>query len=165
MYNSCYPQVAYTVNVISVEGLPGYEGFKYKLGEKTWVIDPDFFGDEDREPVIITEIVENLGDRSKNQIKVQNFKNQFQDLFQKITATVQQAQYSTGSYERAVALAEANQERKNQFLSDALDSANSKFFVGKQPSVRLTNEGLIIENPDSPSDAIKMVGGAILLSK
>ena len=165
MYNSCYPQVAYTINVISVEGLPGYEGFKYKLGEKTWVIDPDFFGDEDREPVIITEIVENLDDRSQNQIKVQNFKNQFQDLFQKITATVQQAQYSTGSYERAVALAEANQERKNQFLSDALDSANSKFFVGKQPSVRLTNEGLIIENPDSPSDAIKMVGGAILLSK
>ena len=165
MYNSCYPQVAYTINVISVEGLPGYEDFKYELGEKTWVVDPDFFGDEEKEPVIITEIVENLDDRSKNQIKVQNFKNQFQDLFQKITATVQQAQYSTGSYEKAVALAEANQERKNQFLSDALDSANSKFFVGKQPSVRLTNEGLVIENPDSPSDAIKMVGGAILLSK
>jgi hypothetical protein len=89
MYNSCYPQVAYTINVISVDGLPGYEDFKYKLGEKTWVIDPDFFGNEDREPVIITEIVENLDDRSKNQIKVQNFKNQFQDLFQKITATVQ----------------------------------------------------------------------------
>ena len=88
MYNSCYPQVAYTINVISVEGLPGYEDFKYKLGEKTWVIDPDFFGDEEKEPVIITEIVENLDDRSKNQIKVQNFKNQFQDLFQKITATV-----------------------------------------------------------------------------
>lgn len=165
MYNSCYPQVAYTINVISVEGLPGYEDFKYKLGEKTWVVDPDFFGDEDKESVIITEIVENLDDRSKNQFKVQNFKNQFQDLFQKITATVQQTQYSTGSYEKAVALAEANQERKNQFLSEALDGANSKFFVGKQPSVRLTNEGLLIENPDSPSDAIKMVGGAILLSK
>lgn len=165
MYNSCYPQVAYTINVISVEGLPGYEDFKYNLGEKTWIVDADFFGDEDKEPVIITEIVENLDDRSKNQIKVQNFKNQFQDLFQKITATVQQTQYNTGSYEKAVALAEANQERKSQFLSDALDSANSKFFVGKQPNVRLTNEGLVVENPDSPCDAIKMVGGAIMLSK
>jgi hypothetical protein len=82
------------------------------LGEKTWIIDSSFFGSNEKEPVIITEITENLDDRSKNQIKVQNFKNQFQDLFQKITATVQQTQYNTGSYEKAVALAEANQERK-----------------------------------------------------
>jgi hypothetical protein len=131
MYNSCYPQVAYTINVLSLDGLEDYQDFKYNLGEKTWVVDPDFFGDEEKEPVVITEIVENLDDKSKNQIKVQNFKNQFQDLFQKITATVQQAQYSTGSYEKAVALAEANQERKQQFFTDAFDNANSKFFVGK----------------------------------
>ena len=165
MYNSCYPQVAYAINVMSLEGLPGYEDFKYRLGETTNVVDIEFFGGEGKEEVIIVEKIENLDDSSKNQIRVQNFKNQFQDLFQKITATVQQAQYNTGSYEKAVALAEANQVRKQQFLADALDSANSKFFVGKQPSVRLTNEGLLVENPDSPCDAIKMVGGAILLSK
>ena len=165
MYNSCYPQVAYTINVISVEGLPGYEDFKYKLGEKTWVVDPDFFGDEDRESVIITEIVENLDDRSKNQIKVQNFKNQFQDLFQKITATVQQAQYSTGSYEKAVALAEANQERKQQFLTDALDSASARLTTAGQQSVTWGNDGITVKSVSSPNDAIKMVGGAILLSK
>jgi hypothetical protein len=50
-------------------------------------------------------------------------------------------------------------------LSDALDGANSKFFVGKQPRVRMSSEGLIIEDPDAPCNAIKMVGGAIMLSK
>jgi hypothetical protein len=113
MYNSCYPQVGYSVNVIELSRLPGYEDFVYNLGDRTYVEDPEFFGEDYREKVIITEIVENLDNPDKNQIKLQNFKNQFQDLFQKITATVQQTKYSTGSYEKAVALAEANQERKN----------------------------------------------------
>jgi hypothetical protein len=69
--------------------LPGYELFKFELGDKTYAEDPEFFGEGVREEVIITELNENLDDPSKNTVKVQNFKNQFQDLFQKITATVQ----------------------------------------------------------------------------
>jgi hypothetical protein len=89
MYNSCYPQVAYTINVVELSKLEGYEYFKYGLGDRTYVEDFEFFGEGNREKVVVTEINENLDDPSKNQIKVQNFKNQFQDLFQKITATVQ----------------------------------------------------------------------------
>ena len=88
MYNSCYPQVAYTINVLALSALPGYEHFKFELGDKTYAIDPEFFGEDRQEEVVISEISESLDDPSKNQIKVQNFKNQFQDLFQKITATV-----------------------------------------------------------------------------
>jgi hypothetical protein len=95
MYNSCYPQVAYTINTFEVSQLPGYEMFNFDVGEKTWAEDGEFFGFDNngypkREEVIITEKSENLDDPSKNTNKVQNFKNQFQDLFQKITATVQQ---------------------------------------------------------------------------
>jgi hypothetical protein len=50
-------------------------------------------------------------------------------LFQKITATVQQAQYSTGSYEKAVALAEAGQERKNQFVTEALAGSEARLSI------------------------------------
>jgi hypothetical protein len=63
--------------------------FTFELGEKTKVIDPEFFGEDYEEEVIITELSDMLDDPSKNSVKVQNFKNQFQDLFQKITATVQ----------------------------------------------------------------------------
>jgi hypothetical protein len=103
MYNSCYPQVAYTINVLELSQLSGYELFRFDLGDKTQVIDDEFFGEGYREEVIITELSEMLDDPSKNTIKVQNFKNQFQDLFQKITATVQQTQYSAGSYEKGAA--------------------------------------------------------------
>jgi hypothetical protein len=107
MYNSCYPQAAYTINVMAVDALPGYEYYEFNVGETTFVEDKEFFGTEERVQVNITETIEALDDPTKDQIKVQTYKNQFQDLFQKITATVQQTQYSTGAYKKAVELAEA----------------------------------------------------------
>jgi hypothetical protein len=74
--------------VLELSKLPGYELFTFELGDRTYVEDKEFFGTDYKEKVVITELTENLEDSSKNQIKVQNFKNNFQDLFQKITATV-----------------------------------------------------------------------------
>jgi hypothetical protein len=55
--------------------------FDFDLGDTTYVEDPEFFGNERRVEVAITEMTENLDDPSKNNIKVQTFKDQFQDLF------------------------------------------------------------------------------------
>jgi hypothetical protein len=66
MYNSCYPQVAYTINVLELSQLPGYELFRFDLGDKTQVIDDEFFGEGYREEVIITELSEMLDEQSKN---------------------------------------------------------------------------------------------------
>jgi hypothetical protein len=41
--------VAYSINVLELSQVPGYEDFKFELGEKTYVIDPDFFEIEGRE--------------------------------------------------------------------------------------------------------------------
>lgn len=164
MYNSCHPKVAYTINVISVNSLPGYENFVFELGDTTYVEDAEFFDDK-KEEVVITEYIEFLDEPDKDQIKVQNFKQQFKDLFQKITATVQQAQYSTGSYEKAVALAEANAATKREFLTDALNSASSRLTSAGQQSVVWGSDGLTITDVGTPSNQIKMIGGAILLKK
>lgn len=163
LYNSCYPQVAYTINVLALENLPGYEGFEFKLGDTTYAEDPDFFGTDRRIEVIITEISENLDDNSSRKIIVQNFKNQFQDLFQKITATTQQAEYNTGAYEKAVALAEANAEVKGQFLSDALSGMASKLSVAGQTDVVQDYSGLTLTDSNT-KDQMKLTGGAILMS-
>ena len=164
-YNSCYPKVAYSINVLSLSGLPGYELFEFNLGDKTFVEDPDFFGNENKEEVVITEITEYLDQPEKNTIKVQNFKNQFQDLFQKITATVQQTQYNTGSYEKAVALAEASSARKQAFLTDALSAANTMLTTAGQQSVTWGADGITVTDLDTPSNTLRLIGGAILLSK
>jgi hypothetical protein len=164
LYNSCYPQVTYSINVLALSALPGYEMFKFGLGDRTFVEDPEFFGREYKEEVVLTEFVENLDSPEKNTIKVQNFKNQFQDLFQKITATVQQAQYRTGSYEKAAALAEAASAKKYQFLTDALAGAEAILSAAGQQTVIIDKSGITITDDDSPCNQIRLIGGAILIS-
>lgn len=166
LYNSCYPQVAYTINVLSVSQIPGYELFNFELGEQTYVEDGEFFGyDENGYPistqVIISEKVEFLDTPDKETIKVQNFKDQFQDLFQKITATVQQTQYSTGAYKEAVALTEAKEGRNVRFLEDALSQATAELTAGGDNTVTWGKTGITVRN--NKGQAIRLVGGAILL--
>ena len=172
MYNSSYPKVAYSIDVVDISPLDNsadygsdYSNYVFNVGDTTYIIDEDFFGDDENHSIIVTELVENLNDPSKNIIKVQNFKDQFQDLFQKITATVQETKFSTGSYKKAVALAEANQAKKQAFMADAMDSATARLSTAGQQSVVWGNDGITIKSIDTPGDAIRMVGGAILLSK
>ncbi len=165
LYNSCYPKVAYQIGVLELSGLSGYEKFAFNLGDRTYVEDLNFFGTDQRMQVVLTELTEYLDSPEKNTVKVQNFKNQFQDLFQKITATVQQAQYNTGSYEKAVALAEANQAKKMTFLTDALAGASAMLTAAGQQSVTWGSDGITVTDLDSPNNSIRMIGGAILLSK
>jgi hypothetical protein len=66
MYNSCYPQVQYSINVLELSALPGYELFTFELGDKTYIVDPQFFGSELQEEIVITELVENLDDPTQN---------------------------------------------------------------------------------------------------
>jgi hypothetical protein len=77
IYNSCYPQVAYSINVATLSSLPGYEDLVFEVGEKTYVIDSEFFGDEGRAEVVVTEMTNVLDDPTADTIRVQNFKNQF----------------------------------------------------------------------------------------
>ena len=76
-----------------MSGVEGYEDFKYSLADKSWVEDEEFFGYDEqgypyREEVVLSEINELLDEPDKTTFKIQNFKNQFQDLFQRITASV-----------------------------------------------------------------------------
>lgn len=162
LYNSCYPQVAYDINVVFLSKLPGYEDFEFELGDKTWVIDEEFFGPDIRQEIIITEMSETLDDPSKDTLKTQTFKNQFQDLFQKITATVQSAQYSTGAYERSTAFIEANAMQQGAFLTNALNSA--KEYLNHGQTVKTGKDGITITDDSNAKRQLKLVGGAILFS-
>ena len=163
MYNSCFPQVAYSINVVSIASLPGYEHFTFNLGDKTFAEDPEFFGEEGKVEVVVTELVDMLDDPSKSTVKVQNFKNQFQDLFQKITATVQQTQYNAGSYEKAAALADADVQIKGKFVTDALTSMSSKLAVAGQTTVIQDQNGITLTD-SATKDEMRLIGGAIMMS-
>ena len=165
LYNSCYPKVTYSINVMEISQLPGYDHFSFDLGDITYAEDPELFGEEGRAEVIITELSQNLDNPSKNTIKVQTYKNQFQDLFQKLTATSQQVQYNTGSYKKAERMASADNVLKREFLKGTLEDMSTLLESAGEQDVRWGEYGLIVQDMHVKSKQIRMVGGAILLSK
>jgi hypothetical protein len=72
--NSSVPKVTYTFSVVDFSQMPEYELFEFDLGDKTWVEDPELFG-EGREEVVITEINYALEEPDKTSIKIQNHKD------------------------------------------------------------------------------------------
>lgn len=169
-YNSSVPKVSYTISVLELSQLPGYEDFTFALGDRTFMEDPEFFGyDEDgapiREEVVLSEITYNLDSPEKNTIKVQNYASSFQDLFKKITATVQSVQYSSGAYEKAGELANAQDAKKSQYLQGALNYAGTILQNLGEQSVRMDNEGLTIYDALEQNKQLRAVAGGILLSE
>lgn len=170
LYTSAVPKVSYSISVLELSQLQGYEDFTFAVGDRTYVEDPEFFGyDEDgapiREEVVLSEITYNLDEPDKNSIKVQNFKTQFQDLFKKITATVQQVQFSTGAYDKAAQLADANDTQKSAYLQGALNDASTILQNLAEQTVRLDAEGLTITDGTEQNRSLRAVSGGILLTE
>jgi hypothetical protein len=75
LYESCYPAVIYTINTLELSQLEGYECYKYNLGDKTYAQDDEFFSEEGRVEVVVTEISHALDQPERNTIKTQTYKN------------------------------------------------------------------------------------------
>ena len=168
-YTSAAPQVSYTISVVSLDGVEGYENFNFQLADRTFMEDEEFFGyDVDgitpyREEVVLTEIGYYLDEPDRTTIKVQNFKNQFQDLFQRITATTQQVNYSSGAWNSASSFVQASSQTQAEFLTNALNNADTVLQNAGDQSVVFDKDGLTITDIESPNQKIRIVGGAILL--
>lgn len=171
-YESSVPSVTYSISVIDVSPLEGYELYKYQLGDRTYIQDTEFFGYTEidgvktpaREGIVVTELTYNLDQPENNTFKIQTYKNQFQDLFQRVGATVQQLKLSTGAYNRAAALAEADVAHKVEFLQGALNDAATVLMNNADQTVVWDNTGIMITNNLDRSQVLRLVSGGLLLS-
>ena len=160
--NSSIPKVSYTFSVIDVSPIEGYEDFEYDLADLTWVEDPELFGTQ-REEVVVTEVVYALDEPWNNSVKVQNYRDQFADLFQKVTATTQQVQYASGAWQKAAQFTEAEPARQAALLQSALADAETKLQNAGEQSVVWDKTGITVTDLDSPNQQLRIIGGAILL--
>lgn len=168
LYNSCWPQVSYSITVANLENHEDYKGYTYDIGDQTYIQDPEFFGYEKdgitpyRKDVVISEKTEYIDNPQKDTIKVQTFKNQFQDLFKAITATVQQVQYSTGAYQRAAELAVSDDRDRYKFLEGALNSAEMAIQNAGDQTVVWDNRGITVTDSLNNAKQLRLVSGAIM---
>ena len=167
LYTSAQPQIQYTFDVNEISSVPGYEFNNFNIGDKTYVEDTEFFGYNAegypyREEVILTEKTENLDNSSQNSLKVQNYKTQFQDLFQRITAQVQQTKFTEGAYQRAVERTSADSDESIQFLESILNESNMEIKRRGSQTITWGEDGIILEDAISPSKKLRLIGGQIL---
>lgn len=160
--NSCVPKVSYTFSVIDVSPLEGYEEYEFDLADRTWVTDPELFG-SGQEEVVVTEVSYSLDEPWNDSVKVQNYRNQFADLFQKVTATTQQVQYASGAWEKAASFAEATPVKQAAFLQNALVDAEMTLQNAGEQSVVWDKSGITVTDLDSPNQQLRIIGGAIML--
>lgn len=147
------PKVSYSIDVAEVSTLAGLENYRFEVGDKTWIEDEEFFGwnptlkAPTREQVIVSEVEWHLDDPSNNTIRIQNYKTQFEDLFQRISATVQSVQYNDNFYPKISAIVNPDGTLKQETLINALQAtAGLKHNLTSDGSIYIDGDNIFIQN-------------------
>lgn len=170
---SAQPAVSYTINVVEISQLDGYEWYLFDAGDKTYVEDTEFFGwaNKDgvltpaREEVIVSEVEWHLDAPDQNVITVRNYKTRFEDLFQRISATVQTVQYNEATYAKISSLMDADGTINQDVLLTSLNRISGKQYnLTSDGSVVISGDNVIVRNLTSPQNLVKISSEGIGIS-
>ena len=169
--NSAYPQVSYNISVVEISELEGWENYNFDVGDKTTIEDEEFFGWNStlkapaREEVIVSEVEWHLDDPTSNSITVQNYKTRFQDLFQRLTATVQTAEYNEATYAKTSSILDANGTLNQNLLLESLnDIRGQKQALTSDGSIFIDGDNIIIQNLNNTANRVLLNSEGIKVS-
>lgn len=175
---NAWPKTKYTIGVIDVSGIERLAAYKFKVGQKSYVEDTEFFGYDyvnvgdgqlvktpKKKEVVISERTRNFDDPSKSTITIQTYKNQFEELFSKLTATTQSLQYASGEYQKAANAVEADGSIKIESLEQAF--ANNSFMLANASNQLVTwdsGRGIEVADAKNPLEITRITSGGIYVS-
>lgn len=169
-YTSSRPQVSYNISVLRVSSLEDFKNKIFNVGDISYIQDTEFFGYEaDRktpykEQVIISEITSFFEEPDKDFFTVQNYKTQFEDLFQRITSTTQSLQYASGSYARAAGIVESNGTIKGETLQASIQNNEDLVFGATDESVVWNNTGITVSDKSNALKKTRLTSGGLFIS-
>ena len=169
-YTSSRPQVSYNISVLRVSSLEDFKNKIFNVGDISYVQDTEFFGYEaDRktpykEQVIISEVASFFEEPDKDFFTVQNYKTQFEDLFQRITSTTQSLQYASGSYARAAAIVAQDGTIKGETLQDSIKNNGDLVFGATDESVIWDNTGITVSDKSNSLKKTRLTSGGLFIS-
>ena len=172
LHTSSQPKVTYNIDVIEISQMEGYENFNFYLGDQTTIEDVEFFGWDSsksvktpyKEEIVVTETIIMLDSPEQNKIIVQNYKTQFEDLFQRIAATTQSIEYSTGKYQKASNIVNEDGTISMSALQNTM--ANNEFILSnaKDQSVIWDHTGITTSSLSKPSEMVRIISGGIFVT-
>ena len=170
---SAFPKVTYNINVVDVSGLDEYQAYNFTAGEKTYIEDTEFFGWVEidgaktpvREEVIISDIEWHLDDPSQNVITIQNYKTHFEDLFQRIQATVQTVQYNEITYPNTHSIIDEERRINQGLLVASLDRvAGAKRALTADGSILINGNTIEILDLSNKLNVLKLSSEGLSIS-
>ena len=169
--NSAQPKVSYTIDVAEISQLEGLENYTFNVGDKTYVEDEEFFGwntilgQPAREEVIVSEAEWHLDDPSNNKITVQNYKTQFEDLFQRLSATVQTVQYNEATYAKTTSIIDEKGTLNPNMLIESLNNIrDDSFLLTSDGSIKITQDSILVKNLTNPLNRVMINSEGIRIS-
>lgn len=118
-----------------------------------------------KEEVILSEIEWHLDDPSENIITVQNYKTQFEDLFQRISATVQSVQYNEPNYSRAANILDFNGQINSDLLVKSLTQLSSSSYpLASDGAIEITDDSLVVKDLTNQKNYIRLLGRGLQVS-
>lgn len=172
-YTSSRPKISYNISVIRLNALDEYKGKKFNVGDISFIEDKEFFGyvkGEDawktpyHEKVLISESTSWFDSPEKDTFTIQNYKTKFEDLFQRITATTQSLQYSTGEYNRASSIVEGKGVINTETLQNSININNELVFKSQNEEIFQDSTGLTLTDKRDPSKRTKLTSGGLFIS-
>lgn len=174
-HTSSMPQISYRISVTDVSALEEYAAYTFKCGDITYIEDVEFFGWQFvgpnaiptpyKEEVIVSQIESDLDNPNNNVITVQNYKTQFEDLFQRITATTQALQFAEGSYNKVANVITETGQIKLENLQNSLIGNTIVLENSKDQSVTWDETGITTTSLGKPNEILRIVSGGLFVSK
>lgn len=175
---SAFPQTSYTIDVVDLSDIEGYEGFKFNIGCKTYIEDTEFFGyvykdvpgagrakTPYRMEAIVVQQSYSYDDPSQNRLVIQTYKNQYQDVFQQLVTTTNELQYKTGNLSLIASQFTESGEIKPQalekvFSKNALTLAGS----GLQEVNFDDGRGIEVTSKENTAFQLRIIGEGIYMT-
>ena len=170
-YTAAFPQITYDIQVMRLSSLEEFRGKEFEIGDICSIIDRQYFGYLNdtitpyKEKVIVSEISYFFDEPKKDTIKVQNYKTQFEELFQRITATTQSLQYASGSYAKAASIVNENGTIKNDILQSSIDLNKRLAISAQNETVFWDNTGITVTDSTNANYRLKITSKGLLISQ
>lgn len=170
---SAQPAISYTINVVEISQLEGYEPYLFDAGDKTYIEDTEFFGwasvngilTPAREEVIVSEVEWYLDAPDQNIITVQNYKTRFEDFFQRVNAAVQTVQYNEATYAKISSLMDANGTINQNVLLQSLNQlAGQKYNLTSDGSITIDGDRIQVHNLNNTQNFVIINSEGIRIS-
>lgn len=172
-YTSSRPQITYNISVLRLSALEEFKNKIFNLGDISFIQDTEFFGyiiidgikTPYKEKVLVSEITSNFDTPENDSFKVQNYKTQFEDLFQRITATTQSLQYTTGAYNKAADSFTSTGEINEETLQNSFNLNQNLAWAAKNDSVVYDTTGLTVVDTTNPAKIVRISSKGIQITE